>query len=118
MKRLGKVHQEMERRNLVSFIVSNEFNVRYLSGFTGDTGWLLVNREGADLVTDFRYEEQATQEAYPGVKVVIDKRDVLAATCDRLAKVEGRIDYVKLVSVAAKLAGAFLGGSGSPKPGG
>jgi len=109
LKRLGKVHQEMERRNLVSFIVSNEFNVRYLSGFTGDTGWLLVNREGADLVTDFRYEEQATQEAYPGVKVVIDKRDVLAATCDRLAKVEGRIGLEAMAltyGAFEKLAGA------------
>jgi Xaa-Pro aminopeptidase len=91
LSRLDRLYDEMGRRNWARFIVSNQFNVRYLSGFSGDTGWLIVEPGSASLVTDFRYEEQAAQEVYSGVKVVIDKRDVLAATCDILAEVAGRI---------------------------
>ena len=58
-------------------------------------GHRLAPREpgSASLITDFRYEEQARQEVYPGVKVVIDKRDVLAASCETLAAVEGKIGF-------------------------
>lgn len=93
MTRLERIYEEMGRRNLSRLIVSNQFNVRYLSGFTGDTGWLIVQPGSASLITDFRFEEQAGQEAYSGVQVVIDKRDVLTASCDTLAKVEGKIGF-------------------------
>lgn len=93
MARIERVHEEMDRRSLSRFVVSNRFNVRYLSGFTGDTGWLVVEPGSAALITDFRFEEQATQEVHAGVRVVIDKRDVLTATGDMLAKVGGRIGF-------------------------
>lgn len=38
-------------------------NVRYLSGFSGSSGYLLVGRDGCYLLTDFRYTEQAAKEA-------------------------------------------------------
>lgn len=37
-------------------------NVRYLSGFTGSSGFLLITRNETVFVTDFRYEEQAHSE--------------------------------------------------------
>jgi Xaa-Pro aminopeptidase len=93
LARLDRLYAEMGSRNLARFVVSSLHNVRYFSGFTGDTGWLLVEPGSASLVTDFRYEEQAGQEVYPGVKVVIDKRDVLAASCEALAAVGGKIGF-------------------------
>ncbi len=112
MTRLGRIHEEMGRKNLKNLFVSNIFNIRYLSGFSGSTAGLLVGPGEASLVTDFRYEEQAAHEAYPGVKVVIDKRDVLAAVCDMLSQVEGRIGFeAESLTYAAfeKLAGAVRG---------
>jgi Xaa-Pro aminopeptidase len=38
-------------------------NRRYLSGFTGSTGWLLVTTDAAFIAVDFRYVEQAQREA-------------------------------------------------------
>jgi Xaa-Pro aminopeptidase len=38
-------------------------NRRYLSGFTGSVGWLLVGQEVAFIAVDFRYYEQAQKEA-------------------------------------------------------
>jgi Xaa-Pro aminopeptidase len=109
LARLERIYEEMGRRNLSRWIVSNRFNVRYLSGFTGDTGWLVVEPDSAVLITDFRFEEQAGQEVHAGVRIVIDKRDVLTAACDALAKVEGRIGFEsEALAYAAfeKLAGA------------
>lgn len=93
MTRLERIYDEMGRRNLSRLLVSSQLNVRYLSGFTGDTGWLVVEPGGASLITDFRFEEQAGQEAAGGVRVVIDKREVLTASSDMLAKVEGKIGF-------------------------
>jgi Xaa-Pro aminopeptidase len=93
MTRLGNLRAEMERKNLAWVFISNIFNVRYLSGFSGSTAGLVIGPQEANLITDFRYEEQAAGEAYQGIKVVIDKRDVLAATCEMLSVVEGKIGF-------------------------
>jgi len=44
-------------------------NRRYLSGFTGSTGWLLITAEHAFIAVDFRYVEQAEREC-PQFRVV------------------------------------------------
>jgi len=38
-------------------------NRRYLSGFTGSTGWLLITLDAAFIAVDFRYLEQAQRES-------------------------------------------------------
>ncbi len=38
-------------------------NRRYLSGFSGSTGWLLITADAAFIAVDFRYIEQAQREA-------------------------------------------------------
>jgi len=53
----------MERQNLPAILVSHAPNVFYLSGFSGSSGWLLLTEKRALLFTDFRYLEQAAQEA-------------------------------------------------------
>lgn len=50
-------------------LVTKEQNRVYFSGFTGSAGALLITRAGYILVTDFRYTEQAGQQAQ-GFKVV------------------------------------------------
>ena len=59
---------------LDAMLVTDLINVRYLSGFTGSNGALLVfadDRE-AVLATDGRYRTQAAQQA-PGLEVVIER---------------------------------------------
>jgi Xaa-Pro aminopeptidase len=53
-----------------AFLVSNGENRRYLSGFTGSAGTLLVTAGAARLLTDFRYVEQATAQA-PDFEVIL-----------------------------------------------
>ncbi len=55
-------------------LVTDLINVRYLSGFTGSNGALLLfaDDRGAVLATDSRYRTQAAQQA-PGLEVVINR---------------------------------------------
>ena len=65
-----------------ALLVTDLVNVRWLSGFTGSSGWLLVLPDHLALVTDGRYGEQATaQMAAAGVDgIVLEGRSVAAMT--------------------------------------
>jgi Xaa-Pro aminopeptidase len=66
--RLGKVRGMLDAENLGALLVTDELNVRYLSGFTGSAGGLLVTRDDSHLLTDPRFTEQAAEEC-PGFEV-------------------------------------------------
>lgn len=52
----------MAEADLGGFLSLHPPNVRYLTGFTGSAGRLLLGPEGAGLVTDSRYRDQAAEE--------------------------------------------------------
>jgi Xaa-Pro aminopeptidase len=49
---------------LDAILISQGENRRYLSGFTGSAGFLLISQQSAILATDFRYIEQAKRQAH------------------------------------------------------
>jgi Xaa-Pro aminopeptidase len=58
---------------LDAVLVTRLVNVRYLTGFTGSNGALLVGADGADLLcTDGRYRTQSARQA-PDLEVVIER---------------------------------------------
>lgn len=67
--------------------VHKEENVRYLSGFTGDSTDLLVTASECFLLTDSRYTEQAAEES-PGWQV-IDHRGRLTTVLQELCTEQG-----------------------------
>ncbi len=67
--RRDRIAESLAHRKLDALIVAAAPNVRYLSGFTGSNGMLLVWPGGAVLFTDPRYEIQAAQETDCRVKV-------------------------------------------------
>jgi Xaa-Pro aminopeptidase len=63
-------------RGLDAVLVTNLLNVRYLTGFTGSNGALLVRADGSDLFgTDGRYLSQAGTQV-PDVELLIDRSTV------------------------------------------
>ncbi|MCH7605985.1 MAG: aminopeptidase P family protein [Chloroflexi bacterium] len=67
--RLDRLVNLLPEKELDAFLVSAPENRRYLSGFTGSAGYLLITNERAVLVTDSRYTEQATKQA-PDFQVI------------------------------------------------
>ena len=60
--RLGRLRAALEQQQLDALIVTNSSNIRYLSGFTGSNGRIVVTATSATLVTDSRYTERAHDE--------------------------------------------------------
>ena len=67
--RLERLRDKMVEKGLDAMLVSSAENRRYLSGFAGSAGYLVVSRDDAILATDFRYIEQAGMQA-PDFEVV------------------------------------------------
>jgi Xaa-Pro aminopeptidase len=61
--RLAAVRQKLAEWQVEGLLISNPSNRRWLSGFTGSAGQLMITPEKALLATDFRYWEQATSQA-------------------------------------------------------
>lgn len=58
-----KVTELLKKKNLDAILISDGYNMRYLSGFGGATGYLYISADQKVLMTDSRYTTQAKQEA-------------------------------------------------------
>lgn len=74
-QRLEKLRPRLAEAGLDTLLVTQAENRRYLSGFDGSAGWLLISQKQAILATDFRYTEQATAQA-PAFQVVQIRGDL------------------------------------------
>lgn len=63
MSRLNQLNTYIEQKHLDGVVVLSDFNRRYLSGFTGTSGALIITKDHQYLINDFRYIEQATSQA-------------------------------------------------------
>ena len=61
--RYEKVIEILKREELDAVLVSNSYNMRYLSGFSGGTGYLYLSDTKKIVMTDSRYTIQAKEEA-------------------------------------------------------
>lgn len=62
MTRINKVLEVMAKQSVDSVIIKDVTTIRYLTGFTGDSSLLYLDRAGGTLITDGRYTEQAKNE--------------------------------------------------------
>ena len=62
-------------KEIDAIFISQPENRRYLSGFDGSSGYLLITEQNAILATDFRYIEQARRQA-PGYEIFQIKGDI------------------------------------------
>lgn len=61
--KLDNLRQLLNKNNVDGLLVTNEYNRRYMTGFTGTAGVVLITNDEALLITDFRYITQATNQA-------------------------------------------------------
>ena len=68
-----------------ALLISHLPNIRYLCGFTGSSGLLLVEEAGSVFFSDFRYDTQAHEEV-KAAKVLIAQKSALQALGEFLGK--------------------------------
>jgi len=106
--RLKKLRVELKKRGLGSLIVTNETNVRYLTGFRGGDSIVIITPDSQFFLTDSRYTEEA-RDSINGFTIV----EVTTSTYDSISEIVKRNRIKKIgfdsmnlpYEVAKKLAG-------------
>jgi Xaa-Pro aminopeptidase len=89
--RLERLRKSIADQGLDALVVTQPENRRYLSGFTGSAGTLIVSQSQALLATDFRYYQQVGAQA-PEFDLV----QIPEATHITLAETVGALGYDRL----------------------
>jgi Xaa-Pro aminopeptidase len=63
MPRLTELRQKLVEQEIDAVVITQPENRRYLSGFTGSAGAVIVSAEDVYLATDFRYYEQVHRQS-------------------------------------------------------
>jgi Xaa-Pro aminopeptidase len=92
-KRRRDLLDEMARRKLECLLVTHPVNWYYLTGFTGESGALVVSEDETTLVTDGRFTVQAKEETR-GIRIELQKGGLYGAVGEYLRKKRsGRVGY-------------------------
>src|ERR1700692_930565 len=84
LARQKKLREQLATTRFDAFLISHLPNIRYLCGFTGSAGLLLVAEAGSVFFTDVRYDTQGRAEV-KGAKVVIARTALLSALAEFVA---------------------------------
>ena len=68
------LRNKLSNAGINGILITDLLNVRYLTGFTGSSGYSIITERDALFITDFRYEEQAKNEV-KGFKVLIENSE-------------------------------------------
>lgn len=83
--RLRAVRGELKRLKLAALLITDLKNIKYLTGFTGSSAFVVVTLRSGFLLTDPRYTSQAKAEVC-GLKVRIYERDPFGSLADLIKK--------------------------------
>ena len=118
--RQHRVALELRRAGVNALLITHLPNIRYLCGFTGTAGVLVVAQEASRSVfyTDGRYAQQAAEEV-KGARVMITRKAALAEAGEKLARTSMRsmgFESEHLSFAAAKRLADLLRGKARLKP--
>ncbi|MFS0722773.1 M24 family metallopeptidase [Paenibacillus sp. 1P07SE] len=91
-KRVFRLRERLAERGLKAMLITHPVNRRYLSGFTGSSGYVLVTEQDSWLLTDFRYMTQAPEQA-PGFRVVDHGTSAIDKVRELLGGGYGRVGF-------------------------
>jgi Xaa-Pro aminopeptidase len=83
--RQSRLREHLATTRFDALLISHLPNIRYLCGFTGSAGYLLLEHGSSAFFTDVRYDTQAREEV-KWAKVVVARKSVLEAIADFLTQ--------------------------------
>ena len=79
--RIKGIQRILKDENLDALLITSLPHVRYLSGYTGSNGIILISPNHSDFLTDFRYQQQV-KEQVKFSQVTIVSRDLFSGLSD------------------------------------
>lgn len=68
-KRIQLLVKELEKSNVDAIFITGIPNIRYISNFSGEEGFLLITKKESYLLVDSRFTIQAESEVFKGINV-------------------------------------------------
>ena len=103
MTQLQRFQESLKNSEFDAALISSELNQRYISGFNYTDGYILVGREKAYLLTDFRYIE-AAHAAVKDFEILMPNRSMIT----EIAEIIGENGYKKIAIEDAELSCRML----------
>tara|TARA_B100002052_G_scaffold299187_1_gene336210 strand:+ start:12330 stop:13409 length:1080 start_codon:yes stop_codon:yes gene_type:complete len=72
-KRFNNILEKLTNQSFDGMYITNLTNIRYLTGFTGSAGILLIIKEQSYFLTDGRYIKQASEQVHNSNITIIEK---------------------------------------------
>ncbi|MBB5325248.1 Xaa-Pro aminopeptidase [Anoxybacillus tepidamans] len=91
MEKIEKLRARFDEYEIDGMLITNSYNRRYMTGFTGTAGVAVVGKTNAVFITDFRYVEQASKQV-EGYEVVQHTSSIV----EEVAKQVSRLGIQKL----------------------
>ncbi len=63
MNRIQRLREQFKEHDIDGIIITSPYNRRYMTNFTGTAGAAIISERKATFITDFRYVDQATEQA-------------------------------------------------------
>ena len=96
MDRIAAVKSNFKSLGIDSLLVKNLSNIRYLSGFSGSAGALLLTKDKDYFISDFRYKTQSKMEVYDNFEIIIYKQNSYGYIGDLVKKNSKKHDIRKI----------------------
>ncbi|KXG11234.1 Aminopeptidase YpdF [Anoxybacillus sp. P3H1B] len=91
MEKLEKLRACFAEYGIDGMLITNSYNRRYMTGFTGTAGVAVISKTEAVFITDFRYAEQAAKQI-KGYEIVQHAGSII----EEVAKQAARLQIKKL----------------------
>lgn len=85
MQRVENFRNLMKENGLDGMLLTSQYNLRYLTNFTGTAGLAVISMDDAVFITDFRYVEQAGEQAQ-GYTIVQHEGNVIREIASQVSK--------------------------------
>lgn len=84
MSRIEKIRQILDELKLDAFYITHIPNIRYITGFSGSSAFVIITKNKDYFLTDFRYKEQSAAqvkgfEIYVNYQTIEEKKKIFAA---------------------------------------
>jgi Xaa-Pro aminopeptidase len=71
MSRIEKIKEILNELNLDAFFITHMPNIRYITGFSGSSAWVVITKDKDYFLTDFRYKEQSEAQV-KGFEIIVN----------------------------------------------
>lgn len=114
-ERLKRLRAKLPELQVDALLVTSDVNRTYLTGFVGSSGYVIVTEKRAILLTDFRYVQQAADQApdYEVIEHATKHTDTIlellkAEGATRVGFEQGNVTYGQYINYAGALQGVTL----------